>query len=103
MREMTVREANQNFSQVIAAAERGETIIITTPPTTSATIEKASRLAHGYRIQLWDCVVCIASVEGGARALLTEDMEDGRVIDGLRLMNPFVSTNTDAIAALWVD
>ena len=26
---MTVREANQNFSQVIAAAERGETIIIT--------------------------------------------------------------------------
>jgi prevent-host-death family protein len=29
MREMTVGEANQNFSQVIAAAERGETIIIT--------------------------------------------------------------------------
>lgn len=29
MREMTVREANQNFSSVIAAAERGETIIIT--------------------------------------------------------------------------
>ena len=29
MREMSVREANQNFSQVIAAAEQGETIIIT--------------------------------------------------------------------------
>lgn len=29
MREMTVREANQNFSQVVAAAERGETIVIT--------------------------------------------------------------------------
>src|SRR5262249_58696055 len=29
MREMTVREANQNFSKVIAAAERGETIVIT--------------------------------------------------------------------------
>jgi prevent-host-death family protein len=28
MREMTVREANQNFSQVVAAAERGETIVI---------------------------------------------------------------------------
>lgn len=26
---MTVREANQNFSSVIAAAERGETIVIT--------------------------------------------------------------------------
>jgi prevent-host-death family protein len=29
VREMTVRQANQNFSQVIAAAETGETIIIT--------------------------------------------------------------------------
>jgi len=29
MREITVREANQNFSQVIAAAECGETIIVT--------------------------------------------------------------------------
>jgi prevent-host-death family protein len=29
MREMSVREANQNFSKVISAAERGETTIIT--------------------------------------------------------------------------
>ena len=29
MGEMTVSEAKQNFSQLIAAAERGETIIIT--------------------------------------------------------------------------
>jgi len=29
MREMSVREANQNFSQVIGALERGETIIVT--------------------------------------------------------------------------
>jgi prevent-host-death family protein len=29
MREITVREANQNFSQVIATAERGETIVVT--------------------------------------------------------------------------
>ena len=28
MRTMTIREARKNFSQVIAAAERGETIII---------------------------------------------------------------------------
>jgi prevent-host-death family protein len=29
MREVSVREANQNFSQIIATAERGETIVIT--------------------------------------------------------------------------
>jgi prevent-host-death family protein len=42
MREMTVREANQNFSQVIAAAERGETIIITKNGTPVAKISPQS-------------------------------------------------------------
>jgi prevent-host-death family protein len=42
MREMTVREANQNFSQVIAAAERGETIVITKNGTPVAKISPQS-------------------------------------------------------------
>jgi prevent-host-death family protein len=29
MREMSVREANQNFSKVISAAEHGDTIVVT--------------------------------------------------------------------------
>jgi predicted nucleic acid-binding protein len=74
-----------------------------TPATTSATIEKAGELALGHRMQLWDCVVCTASIEAGARVLLTEDMQDGRIIEGLRLLNPFVPANGDAIAALWRD
>jgi antitoxin (DNA-binding transcriptional repressor) of toxin-antitoxin stability system len=40
MREMTVREANQNFSQVIAAVERGETIVITKNGTPVAKITR---------------------------------------------------------------
>ena len=43
MREMSVREANQNFSQVIAAAERGETIVITKNGTPVAKITPQSR------------------------------------------------------------
>ena len=72
MRQMTVREANQNFSQVIAAAERGETIVITKNGTpvakiapqaadrtndpewqaTFAALEKSLRAkpARGYRV-----------------------------------------------------
>jgi len=30
-------------------------------------------------------------------------MQDGRLIEGLRLMNPFAPANADAIAALWTD
>ena len=68
-----------------------------TPPTTDAIINKASELAHAHRLQVWDCVVCAASAEARAKALLTEDMQDGRILDGLRLTNPFVAANAKSI------
>jgi len=68
-----------------------------TPPTTAAILDKASELARAHRMQLWDGVVCAASVEAGAKILLTEDMQDGRTIDGLRLINPFAAANAEAV------
>jgi predicted nucleic acid-binding protein len=70
------------------------------PPTTEAIINTAAALARAHRMQLWDCVVCAASAQAGANALLTEDMQDGRVLDGLRLINPFVESNFKTIDAL---
>lgn len=72
-----------------------------TPPTTDAIINRASELARAHHMQLWDCVVCVASIEAGAKALITEDMQDGRTIDGLRLINPFAATNAEAVEALF--
>ncbi len=73
------------------------------PPTTDAVIEVASDLAQEHRVQLWDGVVCVASIDAGAKALLTEDMQDGRTIDGLRLINPFAAANADVIKSLMAD
>lgn len=70
------------------------------PPTTDAVIESASDLAQAHRMQLWDCVICVAASDAGAKILLTEDMQDGRTIDGLRLINPFVAGNAEALAGL---
>jgi predicted nucleic acid-binding protein len=75
-----------------------ETFLI--PPTTAAVIASASELARFHRMQLWDCVVCAASAQAGAKVLLTEDMQDGRLVEGLRLINPFAATNEGAIEAL---
>jgi|SRR4051812_6716392 predicted nucleic acid-binding protein len=71
-----------------------------TPPTTVDIIDMASTLARAHRMQLWDCVVCAASTRAGAKTLLTEDMQDGRTLDGLRLINPFAAANTEAVEAL---
>jgi len=70
------------------------------PPTTDAVVNKASELALAHNMQLWDCVVCAASTQAGAKVLLTEDMQDGRLVEGLRLINPFSATNIKTVDAL---
>ena len=90
------------FAEAIRQASVYRTLFLT-PPTTSAIIDKASEVARDHRIRLWDCVICVASVTAGAKVLMTEDMQDGRVIEGLHLINPFATANEEAIAALWTD
>jgi predicted nucleic acid-binding protein len=74
--------------------------VFLTPPTTDGVINKAAEIARAHRLQLWDCIVCAASAQAGAKVLLTEDMQDGQIINGLRLMNPFASANDKQIDEL---
>jgi predicted nucleic acid-binding protein len=74
-----------------------------TPPTTDAVVDTACALARTHRMHLWDSVVCAASAQARAKVLLTEDMQDGRVLDGLRLINPFAVSNAEAIEKLLID
>ena len=87
------------FEEAIRQARIYQTAFLT-PPTTTGIVDRASDLARAHHLQFWDGVVCAASMQAGAKALLTEDMQDGRVIDGLHLINPFGSANVRAIDAL---
>jgi len=42
---------------------------------------------HGFSI--WDALVIRAASNGGCRVLYSEDLQDGRRIDGLEVVNPF--------------
>ncbi len=74
-----------------------------TPSTTGAVIASASEMARDHGLQFWDCVVCVAALDVGAKVLLTEDMQDGRLLNGLRLLNPFAPANDEAIEAVLAD
>ena len=39
---------------------------------------------------LWDALIVEAALKGGADRLLTEDLQHGQVIEGLRIENPFL-------------
>ncbi|MFZ5618401.1 MAG: PIN domain-containing protein [Pseudomonadota bacterium] len=71
-----------------------------TPPTTDEIIARAAETAEAHHLQLWDCVIAAASAAAGAKVLLTEDMRDGRLLNGLRLINPFAPENGEAVAEL---
>ena len=42
---------------------------------------------HGF--SFWDALVVRCAKQAGCRILLSEDFQDGREIDGLRVVNPF--------------
>ncbi|MEQ1931467.1 MAG: PIN domain-containing protein [Parvularculaceae bacterium] len=72
-----------------------------TPPTTDELIAKAGELCSTHGMQLWDGVMIHAASAAGASVLLTEDMLDGRLVAGLRLLNPFDPINDDEIGRLF--
>lgn len=43
-----------------------------------------------HQISFWDALVVHSARESGCRVLLTEDLHHGQVIDGVRIVNPFV-------------
>ena len=45
------------------------------------------RAAHGF--SYWDSAIIAAACALGCRELYTEDMSHGRVVEGVRIINPF--------------
>jgi predicted nucleic acid-binding protein len=46
-------------------------------------------LASLYSLSCWDALILKTASASGCGRLLTEDMQDGQVIDGVRIDNPF--------------
>lgn len=44
-----------------------------------------------HRLSHWDACIIIAAAAAGCREILTEDMQHGALIEGVRLRNPFAS------------
>ena len=61
-------------------------------PTVSIDTERILAAIHWsrkLRLPFWDALIIEAALAGGAERLLTEDMQHGQIIEGLRIENPF--------------
>jgi predicted nucleic acid-binding protein len=57
----------------------------------------ALTLARDHRIGFWDAMLCATADRAGLQYLLSEDMQDGRQLGSLRIINPFRPENAALI------
>ena len=57
---------------------------------TGNTVEAAWAIESHYRLAYWDALMLAAASGQGCSALLTEDLPHEQLIDGVRILNPFV-------------
>lgn len=60
--------------------------------TTHAEISTAFRIEDEHRIGFWDALVVASALKSGANRILSEDLNAGQTIAGIRIENPFLST-----------
>jgi predicted nucleic acid-binding protein len=57
----------------------------------SALLEGGWRIQDRYRISFWDSLIVAAAKSSSCSYLLTEDLQDGQDLDGVRVLNPFTN------------
>ena len=68
--------------------------------TSVADLLPANVLAQRYRLQFWDSVILAVARTVSVDVMLTEDLQDGAVIAGVSIVNPFNPANREYVAAL---
>lgn len=52
-------------------------------------VKAAIQLSRDAQISLWDALIVHAAASSGCDRILTEDLQDGAVLAGVRIENPF--------------
>ena len=56
---------------------------------TSIEVARARRIHETTGYSWWDCLLLASALELGCRHFLSEDLQDGQVIEGLTIIDPF--------------
>ena len=67
---------------------------------TDADVMAALLTVRDHKIRFWDALLCAAAAQTGARYLLTEDLQDGRHLGGITIINPSSQLNDALIDSI---
>jgi predicted nucleic acid-binding protein len=57
---------------------------------TPSTVVRASEISEAWKLAFWDGMIFAAAEQDRVEQLLSEDFTHGRVIAGIRIVNPFL-------------
>jgi predicted nucleic acid-binding protein len=83
------RKLGKNWDDIGAAVDDALALVDPPLPLTAALHEAARALARDHGFAFYDALIVAAALEAGCDTLLSEDMQNGRVVDGLTIVNPF--------------
>ena len=56
---------------------------------TSEHMQRATDISAFHQLSFWDSLIISTAEAARCETLLTEDMNDGQIIEGVRIVNPF--------------
>lgn len=85
------RKLQRNWSEIGEAVD--DTLALVDPPLpiTFDTHATAMSLARDHDFSFYDALIVASALEAGCKTLFTEDMQHGRSIESVVIVNPFAS------------
>ncbi len=75
--------------QIIEDYQVAWAVFSTTPETVLRAIDGVAR----HQLSFWDAMIWAAAQFNGVSTIYSEDMQDGQIIEGVRIKNPLLSTS----------
>jgi predicted nucleic acid-binding protein len=85
------RKITKAYSPETALRVLGNYLAWTVVPVDGALAMNAVRIQQDAQLSYWDAAIVAAAIAAGADELLSEDMNDGLIIRGVRIRNPLVA------------
>lgn len=89
------RKLEPGLSVAEARADVADLLVWRPLPMDADTFREAWHMEDRFGLSFWDALIVGAARSIGCRYLLTEDLQDGLDLDGLRVVDPFMTSPGD--------
>lgn len=90
---VSARKQGRSWASIDEAVTDILDVVAAPLPITLTIHESARALAARHGFAFYDALIIAAAIEAGCDTLYSEDLRNGRAVEGLTIVNPFISAN----------